>query len=316
MWRDDDGQPAVCYCYFSTPNIRVYQVEENLWVGVEMVGCTSQCEAEADLCVWGKHFTYLWWSLPSPLSKMCFAGICCICSSNEVQLLESGDDPSHVIFHWEDSQHIRQFNKPWFRPVYLLSSASLWVRWSWFHSWVISFCCGFQNHVTYLHFILSTMYTLTAELKEDVWYLFLCGSPSALSTTWNTKASDSNQDLGECMKTNTFVWRPGFLAFVKCTVLMFCKCRCCGAKHLELGEENNERLYRRRLEQSVEEVSKRGTKGDLIWLRWWGDSCWAAWRHVPVGVRSYGHFSELQLGWVVGAAAVTPRAQPCCTKMS
>lgn len=84
---------------------------------------------------------------------------------------------------------------------------------------VISFRCGFQNHLAYLHFILSTTYTLTAEIEKDVWYLFLCVVLPLQSQPPGTQRHlTAIRTREKCMKTNTFVWRAGFLAFVKCSI--------------------------------------------------------------------------------------------------
>lgn len=51
-------------------------------------------------------------------------------------------------------------------------------------------------------------------------FISACGSPSAVSTSWNTQASDSNQDERgkNAPKTNALVWSRAFLALVKRSV--------------------------------------------------------------------------------------------------
>lgn len=93
----------------------------------------------------------------------------------------------------------------------------------------------------------------------------LCGSPSAVSTTWNTKASDSNQEEGKmhenkhsCLERRL----PGFCQMLRLSdPVMFCKRRCCRAKHLKLGGKNNKRIHRRRREQDLlDRVWRRRTR--------------------------------------------------------
>lgn len=108
-------------------------------------------------------------------------------------------------------------------------------------------------------------------------FIPLCGSPSAVSTTWNTKASDSNQDEGKmhenkhsCLERRL----PGFCQMLRLSdPLMFCKCRCCRAKHLKLGgrttreytgDDPNKIFW---TERGGGEGKKR-QKGHLIWLMW------------------------------------------------
>lgn len=74
-------------------------------------------------------------------------------------------------------------------------------------------------------------------------FVSACGFPSAASATWNTKASDSNQDKGErhenkhcCLELRL----PGFCQTLRLNgPLMFCKC--CTAKQRRLGARIHER---------------------------------------------------------------------------
>lgn len=134
---------------------------------------------------------------------------------------------------------------------------------------VISSCCGFQSHLAYLHFILSTIYTSTAaEIEEDVWYLFLCvvlplqsqppGTQRHL-TAIRTRGK-MHENKHSCLERRL----PGFCQMLRApNPLMFCKCRCCRAKHLKLGEEQQENtqetMRTRSFGQSVEEENTKGS---------------------------------------------------------
>lgn len=142
---------------------------------------------------------------------------------------------SSVDLHWTDStrnwrKHVWLVKQLWISPVcqvVLIPHQPL--------RRIISSCCWAQSHLAYLHFMLSTMCTLTAaEMKEDVWYSSLC----CLNHLEHKSASDSNQDEEAEMHENKHSCLerrlPGFCQTLRLSdPLMFCKCRCCRAKHLK-----------------------------------------------------------------------------------